>query len=75
MDFRKEKNRLLCALSVFARNEMKNASVVHVRFHAFDLTRDIVCRAASALGKGVGTGNRIKIKTKIRNKIENSGSG
>ena len=54
---------------------MKIASVVHVRLHAFDLTRDIVCRAASALGKGVGTGNRIKIKTKIRNKIENSGSG
>ena len=54
---------------------MKIASVVHVRLHAFDLTRDIVCRAASALGKGVGTGNRIKIKTKMRNKIENSGSG
>ena len=71
MDFRKEKNRLLCALSVFARNEMKNASVVHVRFHAFDLTRDIVCRAASALGKGVGRGNKIR----IRNKMENSGSG
>jgi len=50
---------------------MKIASVVHVRLHAFDLTRDIVCRAASALGKGVGRGNKIR----IRNKMENSGSG
>ena len=36
---------------------MKIASIVHGRFHACDLARDIVCRAASALGKGVGTGN------------------
>jgi hypothetical protein len=50
---------------------MKIASIVNGQFHAFDLACDIVCRAASALGKGVGTGDKIR----IRNKMGNSGSG